>query len=408
MSSKIQFKQWDLKAPHYWALLVILGIVAGIGGLSVLYMEHHGHWVTGMSNSIVWGMPHVFAIFLIVAASGALNIASIGSVFNKKIYKPLAPLSSLLAIALLLGGLAVLVLDLGHPDRLIVAMTNYNFKSIFAWNIYLYTGFMAIVGFYIWTMLDRNMAKYYKAAGTTAFVWRLLLTTGTGSIFGFIVARQGFDAAIFAPWFIIMSFGFGLAIYILVLMFVFDQAKRALGDVILQRLASLLSVFIAATFLMTAIYHLQGLYITENHAYEAFILMNGGIYTALFWLGYVLLGSIVPLGLILHPELGQSRKVIMTASALVIFGGLALIYVILIGGQAFPMALFPDKTIIESGFYDGVNGEAFSYSFSIFELLLGIGGCAVTLLVTFIGIRMLRFLPISLADSVADPHHQTK
>jgi len=70
------------------------------------------------------------------------------------------------------------------------------------------------------------------------------------------------------------------------------------------------------------------------------------------------------------------------------------------------MALFPDKTIIESGFYDGVNGEYFSYSFSIFELLLGLGGCAVTLLVTFIGIRMLRFLPESLADSIADPHHK--
>ena len=41
-------------------------------------MEHQGHYVTGMNNQIVWGMPHVFAIFLIVAASGALNVASIG------------------------------------------------------------------------------------------------------------------------------------------------------------------------------------------------------------------------------------------------------------------------------------------------------------------------------------------
>ena len=46
---------------------------------------------------------------------------------------------------LLVGGLLVLVLDLGRPDRLIVAMTTYNSKSIFAWNILLYTGFMAVV-----------------------------------------------------------------------------------------------------------------------------------------------------------------------------------------------------------------------------------------------------------------------
>jgi molybdopterin-containing oxidoreductase family membrane subunit len=47
-----------------------------IGGLSAHHMETHGHVITGMNNQIVWGLPHVFAIFLIVAASGALNVAS--------------------------------------------------------------------------------------------------------------------------------------------------------------------------------------------------------------------------------------------------------------------------------------------------------------------------------------------
>ncbi|MCW8973051.1 MAG: polysulfide reductase NrfD, partial [Gammaproteobacteria bacterium] len=108
----------------FYALLAGLGVVILVGMLSWYHMEHNGHWVTGMTNQIVWGMPHVFAIFLIVAASGALNVASIGSVFGKKMYKPLAPLSGLLAITLLIGGLIVLVLDLGRPERLIVAMTH--------------------------------------------------------------------------------------------------------------------------------------------------------------------------------------------------------------------------------------------------------------------------------------------
>ena len=73
-------------------------------------MEHNGHYVTGMNNQIVWGMPHVFAVFLIVAASGALNIASISSVFGRVMYKPLGRLSTLLSLALLAGGLMVLVL----------------------------------------------------------------------------------------------------------------------------------------------------------------------------------------------------------------------------------------------------------------------------------------------------------
>ncbi|HIL42812.1 MAG TPA: molybdopterin oxidoreductase, partial [Gammaproteobacteria bacterium] len=153
--SNIRFEQIQGRGAGFYVLVALLGalIMAALG--SVYYMEHNGHFVTGMSNRIVWGTPHVFAIFLIVAASGALNVASISSVFHKKMYKPLSRLSGLVSLALLAGGLMILVLDLGRPDRLIVAMTEYNFKSIFAWNIILYNGFFVIVGIYLWMMFER-------------------------------------------------------------------------------------------------------------------------------------------------------------------------------------------------------------------------------------------------------------
>ena len=138
--------------------------------------------------------------------------ASVGSVFGRLPYKPMARLSGLLAIALLVGGLAVLVLDLGRPDRLIVAMTYYNFKSIFAWNIILYIGFLVVVAAYLFVQMNRGTENWTKPVGLMAFLWRLALTTGTGSIFGWLVARQAYDAAVMAPLFIAMSISFGLAI----------------------------------------------------------------------------------------------------------------------------------------------------------------------------------------------------
>ena len=391
----IRFREWGIESPRYWGILAILGAFMGLAAIAWYYMEHNGHWVTGMSNQVVWGTPHVFAVFLIVAASGALNVASISSVFGKKIYKPLARLSGLLAITLLLGGLLVLVLDLGRPDRLIVAMTHYNFKSIFAWNIYLYNGFMAIVVVYLWTMMDKKMNGFTKAAGTFAFVWRLALTTGTGSIFGFIVARQGYDAAIYAPMFIIMSFAFGLAIFMLVLNYAFKSDNREFGDYLFNRLKNLLGVFVAGSLYFVIAYHLTNLYGTENHEYESFILLNGGIYTTMFWVGQIFIGSLLPLAIIYHPSLGKSRGAVTAACLMVILGGLATMYVIIIGGQAFPMAMFPGKEIIESGFYDG--GVA-AYSPSLPEVTLGIGGVAAALLMTFVGMRVLKFLPTTLSD----------
>ena len=401
---KIYFREWGVEASRYWTLLAVLALVVAGGGLAALHMEHSGHWVTGMTNQVVWGTPHVFAVFLIVAASGALNVASIASVFGRKVYKPLAPLSALLAIALLVAGLLVLVLDLGRPERLIVAMTTYNFKSIFAWNIYLYTGFLVIVAVYLWTMMDRKVNSYSKPTGFFAFFWRLALTTGTGSIFGFLVARHAFDSAVFAPMFIIMSFAFGLAVFILVLLFVFGWDERPLGDCIVQRLKKLLGVFVGAVLYFWTVYFLTKLYGTENHELVSFYLVNGGVYTWMFWLGQVLLGGIVPLGILFHPVLGGSRRAIAAACGLVVLGGLAAMYVIIIGGQAFPMAMFPGKTIIDSGFYDGVNGLPAQYVPSMPEILLGVGGVALALLITVVGIRVMRFVPRSLADEIADPH----
>ena len=378
----------------FWALAGLLAVLLAAGLTAAYFMEHIGHIITGMTNQVVWGMPHVFAVFLIVAASGALNTASIASVFGKVAYKPLARLSGLLAIALLIGGLAILVLDLGRPDRLGVAMTHYNFRSIFAWNIFLYTGFVAVTGLYLWVMMERRLNGHTRMVGTLAFLWRLILTTGTGSIFGFLVARQPYDEAIMAPMFIVMSFAFGLSIFILVLMAACRAGRRPLGEATLMRLKNLLGVFAAAVLYFLLAFHITKLYQAEFRGAEAFLLYNGGIYTFLFWFGAVLLGGVLPMLLFWLPQTRRSRAAVGWGSASVVVGGLALMYDIIIGGQAWPLSIFPGMRV-SSSFYDGVVN---SYVPSLPECALGLGGCALALLITLLALRLLPFLPETLAD----------
>ena len=382
----------ELRHPEliFYVLVTLHVIVIAAGLGSAFYMEHHGHVVTGMNNQIVWGTPHVFAVFLIVAASGALNVASISSVFQKLDYKPFARLSGLLAVSLLLGGLSVLVLDLGRPDRLIVAMTTYNFKSIFAWNIYLYTGFMVIVAIYLWTMMDRTAAKFNKPAAFVAFLWRLILTTGTGSIFGFLVAREAYDAAIMAPLFISMSFALGLAFTILALITMCRSMNAMLmtGEVV-HKFRGLLIIFILTTLYFTAIQHVTNLYATEHHGVEYFLLIGGGLYTAMFWIGYVLIGAVIPLVILFGKGFGQSRQGISVSSVLVLVGGLAQIYVIIIGGQAYPLDLFPGMEV-SSSFSDG---QVAHYMPSLPEVVLGVSGISIAMLIAGLAILAFRFLP---------------
>ncbi len=394
--SVIEYTETEGRSAGYIGLVGFLAALT-LGALwAARYMEHQGHYVTGMSNQIVWGMPHVFAVFLIVAASGVLNVASVASVFGRAMYKPLARLSALLAIALLIGGLGVLVLDLGRPDRLIVAMTHFNFKSIFAWNMFLYTGFLALVAVYLWMLMERRFNRYSRAVGVVALVWRLVLTTGTGCIFGFLVARQAYDAAVMAPLFIAMSFAYGLAIFLLVLMAACRWTQRALGPLILEKLKKLLGIFVAAVLYFVAVQHLTNLYATEHHGVERFLLLEGGIYTQLFWIGQISLGSVLPLVIFFSPWFRASRGWTAVGAGLVVLGGLTQIYVIIIGAQAYPLLMFPGMDVLESGFYDGVVA---GYRPSLPEIALGLGGVSVALLIVVIALKVLSFLPERLDDA---------
>ena len=394
---KIAYFQSVSSSRGYWLISAIAGVITLAGLIGAEHMESAGHWVTGMSNQVVWGVPHVFAIFLIVAASGALNTASIASVFGRDDYKPLARLSALLAIALLLGGLAVLVLDLGRPDRLIVAMTHYNFKSIFAWNIFLYIGFMFIVGIYLWMMFEPRMNRFTARVGTAAFIWRLVLTTGTGSIFGFLVAREAFDSAVMAPLFVVMSLSFGTALTLLIGMLIFWINGAAIDPALLQKLRRLLGFFVIGVAYLVAVDHLTRLYVTGHHQLERFILIDGGIYTLLFWGVQILLGTVVPAILLLLPRFCQ-RGYLITAALLVVVGALAQVYVLIIGGQVFPLEIFPGYSVT-STFYDGVIAH---YTPSLAELALGMGGMGLAVLVTLIGVRILPFVPVQMAGENQD------
>ncbi|MEZ5766470.1 MAG: NrfD/PsrC family molybdoenzyme membrane anchor subunit [Paracoccaceae bacterium] len=176
-------------------------------------MEHHGHAVAGMTNQIVWGLPRLRDLPDRRRLGRAHLASASASVFGNKAYKPMARFSSLLVITLLVGGLAIVVLDLSRADRLIVAMTTYNFKSIFA------CGTVAtITASSPWSRSTRaadvsparlqmgQARRPRRPVAACALAWATVLRR--------LVARPGYDAAIVAPMFIIMSFSFGLAVFV--------------------------------------------------------------------------------------------------------------------------------------------------------------------------------------------------
>jgi molybdopterin-containing oxidoreductase family membrane subunit len=222
-----------------------------------------------------------------------------------------------------------------------------------------------------------------------------VLTTGTGSIFGWLVAREAYDTAVMAPLFIAASLLYGLAFTVLVLATAGRQMRQELlDDDMAGRFRGLLAIFALAVLYFTAIHHLTRLYASGHHGIERFLLLDGGIYTAMFWIGQILVGSVLPLAVLAAPGFGRSRAAIAGASALFLIGGLAQMYVIIIGGQAYPLTLFPGMEVTSS-FWDG---RVAHYSASLPEVLLGLSGLSIAMFLTGIAFKLLPFLPRPVRD----------
>jgi len=387
----VDHHRYSALKPQHWSyfltLLITLGVIL-IGGYTAHNMEHAGHHITGMNNQIVWGLPHVFALSLIVSASGALNGATLSSVFGLAIYKPFARLSIVLALSLLVGGLLVLVLDLGRPDRLIVAMTHYNFRSIFAWNIFLYPGFVVIGIGYLWVLMERRLQRFVSRVGCFALFWRLTLTTATGSIFGFLVGRNALDSAIMAPLFIALSLVMGTAMLSLLLLMVSRWQGHPLNQTLVRSLEKYMLWFLLAVLYLSVVHHLTNLYVAEHWAVERYTLLGG--LSTVFWLGHIVIGIVLPLVLIYLNSRVTSLLRLTLVSVFAFVGGSALIYVIVIGSQSTPQRLFPGHPVLPSRFGDA---DTVMYSASVWEWGLGFGGMALALLLCLIALRILPFAP---------------
>ncbi|MBF0284982.1 MAG: polysulfide reductase NrfD [Magnetococcales bacterium] len=380
-----KFTAIEGRSPGYFALLGLFGLLLALGAAAFLYVELQGHGVTNMTNQVIWGLPHIFAISLLVMASGALNLASMSTVFGAYHYKQFGRFSAFLAIALLSGGLAVLVLDLGRPDRMLLTMIHMNFSSMFTWNVFLYSGFLILCFLYLWSMFQHE--KFTKIAGSAAFAWRLILTTGTGSIFGVIHAREVFHSAITAPTFIAVSLTSGTAVSVLLLLGVFRATGREFDQKLVQGLRNTLIFFTLLVLYLLIVEKFTKSYSPAFYEVESWILT--GPYAWLYWGGVVGAGVLLPLAILFNRSLGNSPSGVVAASVVSIVGEFAFVSHVLLAGQSYPFNMFPGYRM-SSPFLDG---QTASYVPSFPEFFLGMGGVAIAALIFLVGIRFFRLLP---------------
>ena len=52
-NSKMVFTEWQVADKTFYALLAAVGFFILTAAIAFFYVEHHGHYVTGMNNQVV-------------------------------------------------------------------------------------------------------------------------------------------------------------------------------------------------------------------------------------------------------------------------------------------------------------------------------------------------------------------
>jgi molybdopterin-containing oxidoreductase family membrane subunit len=114
----------------------LVGLIA-TGAFVVWQLSAHGHAAYNANSvGLMWGLPIVTYDFLLMSSCGAALVASMWTVFGSKDFEPVARRALWLALALLVGGVAALFLELGVPLRALYAIPlNVQVKAPLFWKV---------------------------------------------------------------------------------------------------------------------------------------------------------------------------------------------------------------------------------------------------------------------------------
>lgn len=319
-------------------LLALIGLLIA-GGMAVNNLFAEGHAAYNTNNlGIFWGFPIVVYDYFLLTSTGLAMVASMALIFGGEDFRPIIQRALWLALAGLLGGVAVLMMELGHPLRALWAI-----PSSFAFSSPLYWKVMA-VSFYVLSLLILQ-ARMLKAD------WRmqdlrinamvtLVLALGVTAIAGVVYGSQSFRpfwaSGDIPVAFIFESLLGGLAFvfFFTYLAYAFNPAavpdgvKRLFND----RLANLLAlaVFIHLLFVLarmsSGLYgNAEGLQVWQTLA------------TSPLFFAEIIIGLLLPLVLLMNPRTRTRPWAQILASLLVMNALLISRYEYIIGGQLVPL-----------------------------------------------------------------------
>ncbi|CAA7602472.1 Polysulphide reductase, NrfD [Acididesulfobacillus acetoxydans] len=302
-------------------------------------------WGAGAANPVIWGWLIAVYLFLAGIAGGAFLTASLTDLFKKNGQARVIRSGAFLAPVAIIVGLGLLVFDLGRPLSFWKLIFNVNFGSVMSIGVFIisiFTVLSLLYAYLVWTSVKvgskvqvrvgraANETAATKAAGTVggrgivAFLGALF-ALGTATYTGFLLSAvstnvfwsthlPGIAGVPFLPFlFLVSALSTGLAATLL--------GAGTCDDLTVYKKIDIVLIVIEILLVAVLYASVRAVFFSGNLA-------------ALFWLGVVMIGLILPLLLSLY-GVSRHKNLVLPSCSLVVIGGLALRCFVVYAGQLF-------------------------------------------------------------------------
>jgi len=396
--------QWQANADKLLrptALVVPLGLLwaaaLGAGAFGVFQLVSEGHKVTENGSYIPWGLWVALYIFFVEAAAGMHLASALGTVYRWSPFVRILKLNLFLSFIFGIGGLSLIALDLGRPERLWELYLRPSLSSPMNWMAWIYAVFMLLqASQLVWEFwADRRRARLgplspaeeehvltvRRNLGVIGVPTAVALSSGVGFLVGNPSSQLFFQVGLYPLHFLATAVASGAAVLALVTSLFLarrDEEMRNLA-IIAGRLA-LAGVTFEALFLFFD-YFVSSYGGVPRLTASVEAVMTGS-YAWSFWLFQVAIGMVIPFLILINPRLSSRANWIGAAGFMIVVG-----FVVVRINAVLPAFVAPQLEGLQFAFVD--SRLSYDYFPSAIEWLVAIFIGAIVLGLFYLGYRLL-------------------
>lgn len=378
------------KKYHLWMAFLTLLMLSGAYAYSIQLRE--GLIVTGMSDSVSWGLYISNFTFLVGVAAAAVMLVLPSYILHDVDFVRAVLIGEGLAVAALIMCLAFVTVDLGGPANAwhlvpIIGIFNWP-RSMLSWDVLVLNGYLFInITIPLYILICHYLGKeprksIYLPGVFISVFWAVALHMVTAFLYAGLPARPFWHTSLLGPRFLASAFAAGPALLILILGIIRRFSDYWIEDVTLNKLAMVATVAAQINLIMLGSELFTEFYAPTHHNQSATYLFFGlrGNASLLPWIWSAIAMNVVAT-LVLTIHALRSRMVFLNVACALLF-----------------LAIWVEKGtgLIIPGFIPEPWGKIVEYTPSWVEIVVTIGVWAMGFFVFTLLVKMA--IPIELGQ----------